>query len=342
MWQTKSPNEDENFRLIHERTLVGSRRWLCLCGLASLASIGLAAMQFPNLHASSTRRYKGDPSAAAGQHRAWLIGEMGSWIARREDSLASVARQSGLGYTEMLAANPNVDPWLPKPGTRIVLPTSHLVPGFRGPGLFVNLAQQRLYVIPSLDAEIISFPIGIGRAGWETPVGRTEVFQRREHPAWRVPASIRAESPGLPEIVPPGDENPLGTHAIDLGWPGFVIHGTNHPTGIGRRVSHGCIRLYPEDIIRLFELVYIGMPVTIIDVPIIVGWVGTQLYIEVHPTQRQSDELEVFGMVVASEGQYALDDLLCAAGQYAEKINWQRLTQIILDSEGIPIVITER
>ena len=313
-----------------------SRRWFCIGGVACLGSLVLAATRYPKLHASSGGPYKLDPFAAEVEHRAWLIGENSFWLAERDDNLLQIARRTGLGYTELIAANPNIDPWLPKPGTRIVLPTSHLMPAPSAPGILINLAQQRLFVVQGADAQVSSFPIGIGQEGWETPVGRTQVVRLREDPVWRVPPSIRAEVPSLPETVPPGPDNPLGTHAIDLGWQGFVIHGTNQPNGVGRRVSHGCIRLYPEDIEQLFEMVHVGMPVTVVDTPIISGWVGTTLYVEAHPTQRQSDQIEVFGKVVENDDKGGLDDIVCAAGRHADNINWQRVAHIVQSRRGIP------
>ncbi|NNG04113.1 MAG: L,D-transpeptidase family protein [Inquilinus sp.] len=224
-----------------------------------------------------------------------LVGRMGIHVASYEDTLLEVARQFDLGFVEMRAANPEIDPWLPGAGRHILLPSAHLLPDAPREGVVINLAEMRLYYFPTAGAEPQTFPIGIGREGWTTPVGQTTVVRKKVGPAWYPPASIRAEKPYLPAVVEPGPDNPLGTHAVYLGWPAYLIHGTNNPWGIGRRVSSGCIRMYPEDIISLFGMVPVGTKVTVVDQPIKFGLVDGDLYIEVHPSQTQVDMLETEG-----------------------------------------------
>jgi len=269
-----------------------------------------------------------------------MIGTSVVYDIRRGDTLIEVARRFGFGFTEVLAANPGVDPWLPRPGTRIVLPAAHLVPDAGLPGILVNLAQQRIFFQARHDDAITTFPIGIGQTGWETPLGRTTIVNKRKNPVWTVPNSLRAERPDLPAALPPGPNNPLGTHALDLEWPGYVIHGTNRPYGVGRRVSHGCIRLYPEDIVRLYQAVNIGTPVTVVDQSVLVAWADGALYLEAHPTQRQADEIEAFGMVVEASGD---DDLVyrvkkAAAGRVSE-VDWSLVTRTVGQRRGVPVRI---
>ena len=232
------------------------------------------------------------PSPAAA---ADLVGRMGVHIAAHEDTLLHVARDFDLGFVELRAANPHIDPWLPGAGTSILLPTAHLLPDAPREGLVINLAEMRLYYFSAPDEPPATFPIGIGREGRTTPTGVTTVARKKEGPAWYPPDSIRAEKPELPSVVEPGPDNPLGTHAVYLGWPAYLIHGTNNPWGIGRRVSSGCIRMYPEDIVSLFGMVPVGTPVTVVDQPIKFGFVDGDLYIEVHPSQTQVDMLEITG-----------------------------------------------
>ena len=181
--------------------------------------------------------------------------ETTSYRAAYEDTLLEVARRFKLGYVEMVAANPGTDPWLPGEGTEVVLPTVHLLPDAAREGIVINLADMRLYYFPEPNGPPRSYPIGIGRDGLTTPLGTTEVVRKRKDPTWHPTARMREEDPELAEVVPPGPDNPLGSRAMYLGWPTYLIHGTNKPWGIGRRSSSGCIRMYPEDAEELFDLV---------------------------------------------------------------------------------------
>ena len=194
-----------------------------------------------------------------------MIGELRLVAAVHEDTLLDLARDNGLGYIEMIAANQGINPWVPGAGTQIVLPTAHILPNAERHGLVVNLAEHRLYYFDPAGAAPVTFPLGVGREGWSTPLGTTEIVRKKVAPAWYPPDSIRAEKPGLPKAVPPGPtgtiraekpglpkavppgpNNPLGSHALYFGWASYLIHGTTMPWGVGRRVSHGCIRLYPD------------------------------------------------------------------------------------------------
>ena len=205
-------------------------------------------------------------SAAAGTPRyPDIIGKITHYVTREDDTLLDLARWNGLGYTEMIAANRGIDPWVPGAGVKLTIPGAHILPDAPREGVVLNLADQRLYVFNAEDGTVESVPIGIGKSAWNTPTGRTKVVRKRANPTWYVPKSIRKEDPELPAVVRPGPLNPLGHFAIDLGWPSYLLHGTNRPYGVGRRVSHGCVRLYPEDIARLFIRIPIGVPVTVVD-----------------------------------------------------------------------------
>jgi L,D-transpeptidase ErfK/SrfK len=202
-----------------------------------------------------------------------VIGEPQVVFASESDTLSDLAREYGLGYDEIVAANPEVDPWLPGEGTPVLLPTQYVLPGVERTGVILNIATKRLFFFPrSVDGgpqEVLTYPIGIGRVGWETPLGDATVVAKARDPQWWVPASVRKEhaemGDPLPAVVPPGPDNPLGHRVLQLDMPGYLIHGTNAPYGVGMRVSHGCIRLYPENIEHLFDLVEIGESVTIIN-----------------------------------------------------------------------------
>lgn len=206
------------------------------------------------------------------------------------DTLSDLARSYGLGYDEIIAANPDIDPWLPGESTAVLLPTQFVLPDVPRRGVVLNIASKRLFYFPQMpDGErqiVKTYPIGIGRVGWETPLGMTTVLSKARDPHWFVPASVRLEhaekGDPLPAVVPPGPDNPLGNRVLKLDMPGYLIHGTNQPYGVGMRVSHGCIRLYPENIELLYELVEVGETVSIINEPYLFGQLNGDIYFEGH------------------------------------------------------------
>ena len=296
-----------------------------LRGLAA-ASLGAA---LPPVRPAATER-AGYPG---------LIGRIRHHAVRHEDTLLDLARTFNLGFTELAAANPGVDPWIPGAGTVIVVPAAHVVPAAPGEGLLLNLADQRLYVFKPDGRTVESAPIGIGAAGWLTPTGRTKVIRKRVDPTWRVPASIRREQPELPAVVPPGPENPLGKYALDLDWPSYLIHGTNKPMGVGRRVSHGCVRLYPEDIARLFAEVALGTPVTVVDRPLKIAWVGRRLLLEAHPSQTQADQIEATGRFDAENPPDLVHLVAGMARGRAAEVDWPAVSRAVRERRGVPRVI---
>jgi L,D-transpeptidase ErfK/SrfK len=208
-----------------------------------------------------------------------IVGKLGVVVTRKEDTLLDIARQHGLGYNEITAANPGVDPWVPGESTEVVLPTAFVLPPGPREGMVINLAQMRLFYFPpprpGEPARVITHPIGIGVDIAPTPLGATRIVRKAVDPTWYPPDSIRErraeEGEILPAVVPPGPDNPLGGYALYLGLPGYLIHGTNRPWGIGMRVSNGCIRLYPEDIEALFAQVPVDTRVRIVREPYLVG-----------------------------------------------------------------------
>jgi L,D-transpeptidase ErfK/SrfK len=219
-----------------------------------------------------------------------VVGEPQVVYTNETDTLSDLARAYGLGYDELIAANPDVNPWLPGDNTPVLLPTQFVIPEVPREGIVLNMASKRLFYFPPVaDGEpalVKTFPIGIGRVGWETPLGVTTVVARARDPHWYVPWSVRQEhaemGDPLPSVVPPGPDNPLGHRVLKLDMPGYLIHGTNQPYGVGMRVSHGCVRLYPENIEYLYELVDIGETVTIINEPFLLGQRDGDFYFEGH------------------------------------------------------------
>lgn len=269
-----------------------------------------------------------------------MIGELEEYRVVADETLLDIAVRNHLGFVEVLAANPGIDRWLPVQGASIVLPKAHLLPAAPRRGIVINLADQRLYHFSDAPVPPASFPVGIGRRGCETPLGETWIERKREKPTWSPPPSIRAERPDLPAAVPPGPDNPLGDFALDLELDGYVIHGTNLPYGVGRRVSHGCIRLFPGDIARLFARVDIGTPVAIVDQPVKLGWVNGELYLEVHPSQSQADELEALGRFTPAPIAGLEARIHRAAGAESGRLDWSAIRRVARERRGIPVQIT--
>jgi L,D-transpeptidase ErfK/SrfK len=267
-------------------------------------------------------------------------GEVKHYVAQEDDNLFAVARRFDLGIAEVLAANPGVDRWLPKEGTKLALPTMHILPPVERKGIVINLAELRLYYFPDQET-VMTYPLGIGQDGWETPVGHTIVAGKRKDPTWIPPPSIRRENPDLPAVFPPGPDNPLGAFALDLGWSEYRIHGTNHPYGIGWRSSHGCMRLYPEDIAKLFPEVAIGTPVTVVDAPYKLGWKDNELWLEVTPTQQQVDDIVEHRQPAAADIPGIHKIVVETAGD-AANIDWYAVGKAFSHPTGIPVVIAER
>jgi L,D-transpeptidase ErfK/SrfK len=219
-----------------------------------------------------------------------VVGEPQLMFTSAENTFSDIAREYGLGYDELLAANPDVDPWVPGEGTAVLLPTQYVLPDVPHEGIVLNIASKRLFYFPQVGENetpyVMTYPIGIGRVGWDTPLGNAEVISKAKDPQWYVPASVRREheeaGDPLPAIVPAGPDNPLGQYVLKLDMPGYLIHGTNQPYGVGMRVSHGCVRLYPENIELLYSVVGVGEKVMIINEPYLAGWRGGELYFESH------------------------------------------------------------
>lgn len=267
-----------------------------------------------------------------------VIGGIEFTTARYEDTLLDIARRNGLGYEDIKLANPGIDTWLPGEGTEIVLPKHFILPHARRRGIVLNIPEMRLYYYPKEEGDsVISYPLGVGREGWSTPYKNTRIIQKNKNPHWYPPKSIREEHEAngdpLPKIVKPGPDNPLGDYALRLDLPGYLLHGTNKPFGIGMRVSHGCIRLYPEDIESLFAEVKLKTPVSIINQPYKVGQSGNNIYLEAHPFLEEDTELfegnltSVVKMIVSmtQERDYHID--------------WELAKSLIQERRGVPVKI---
>ncbi|WNL37602.1 L,D-transpeptidase family protein [Halomonas sp. PAMB 3264] len=211
-----------------------------------------------------------------------------------EETLLDIARRHNIGYEEIRMANPDVSLWVPGEGTEVIIPAQYILPPAERKGIVVNLSELRLYYYPENSPGIVeTYPVSVGREEFATPVGMTQTTVKVKDPAWAPPASMRREAAErgdpAPEIVPAGPDNPLGRHAILLGMPSYLIHGTNRPDGVGMRVSRGCIRMYPEDIESLYERVPSGTQVNLMDAPFKAGWgADGTLYVQSYPQLEEN------------------------------------------------------
>ncbi len=269
------------------------------------------------------------------------VGDMQTVTAGSDDTFVALARKYSIGYVEMVAANPGVDPWLPGAGTRIVVPSRHILPDAPHTGLVINLGEMRLYYYASDSAEPETYPIGMGRDGYATPMGATTVVRKVEGPSWYRTASERADKPELPAIVPPGPDNPLGAYALYLGWPGYLIHGTDDQRSVGREASRGCIRMYDASIQRLYDTVAVGTKVTVVDQPVGVARIDGELYLSVFPSRAQAMDLEDHNSFVTEAPDNLTKTVLAAAGPDSSRVDWETVRRAANERKGYPIRITQ-
>jgi L,D-transpeptidase ErfK/SrfK len=271
-----------------------------------------------------------------------LVGTIGIHFVAKGENLLDIARDNDLGILEVMAANPGVDPWIPEEGSLILLSEHRILPDAPERGIVINLAERRLYFFGDGAGEVRNWPIGIGRLGFTTPLGETHIARKKIDPVWHPTAETRAEDPSLPAAVPPGPANPMGRFALYLGWPQYAVHGTNRPWGIGRRVSRGCIRLYPEDIEALFELAGVGMKMTVVDQIAKFAWEHGRLYMEVHPSRAQLDALEETGHFEFETLEGLNEMVEEAVGDQASSLNLAAIARAERERRGVPVVITGR
>ena len=271
-----------------------------------------------------------------------VIGSMRTVQSTYEDTLLDIARRSNIGQNQMERVNPGVDRWMPGEGTLITVPSHYVLPRAERKGVVLNLPEMRMYYFPpkkpGQPAQVQTYPISIGRMDWATPLGMTTITSKKKDPSWRPPESIRREhaekGDPLPRVVPAGPNNPLGAYAMRLGMPSYLIHGTNKPLGVGMRVSHGCIRMLPEDIEHLFAQLPVGTQVNIVNQPVKAGWYGGKLYLEVHPPLEEYPNDR--GAVV-EEVMVALDD---AMNRRSAELDNMVIEEAIDQRNGLPQVIT--
>jgi L,D-transpeptidase ErfK/SrfK len=259
-----------------------------------------------------------------------VIGSVKTYQTRGGESLIELARRFGLGYNEITEANPKLDPFVPGDGATIDIPAAWILPDLPGyDGIVINLSEMRLYYFPEKKKfSVMTFPIGVGSEGKETPLGTFRIVEKMVNPSWYVPESIMKEKPELPKVVPPGPDNPLGSHAMRLSERTILIHGTNRPYAVGRKASHGCIRMYPEDIPKLFQMVPKNSRVTIVRQPVKVGRINNRVYVEIHKDMELN--INYFNEAVR---------LLVKKGLF-QSVDKEKMLTALREKRGFPIDIS--
>jgi L,D-transpeptidase ErfK/SrfK len=256
-----------------------------------------------------------------------------------EDTLYDLARRYSLGSEELIRVNPGLDPWIPGAGKTVLIPGRHILPAGPHEGIVVNIAEHRLYYYPKpkhhQPQQVISFPVSIGKMDWRTPLGETQVIAKQKDPWWFPTESVRAEHAKdgdiLPERVPPGPDNPLGNRALRLaaGKGTYLIHGTNNPIAVGLAVTHGCIRMYPEDIEALFSQVAVGTKVRIVNEPVKVAWVDGELLLEAHPP------VDAMGQSYEPDVDKFSELLREVVGESTLAIHWDYAREVLRRADGL-------
>jgi L,D-transpeptidase ErfK/SrfK len=276
-----------------------------------------------------------------------IVGQVQKTIVGKDDTLPDIARRFDVGYEEMLWANPGVDPWLPGVGREVVVPTEFVLPVAPHEGLVVNVAAMRVFYYPphkkGEPQMVYTHPIGIGKVGWKTPEGTTKIVSRQKDPIWVVPKSVRDEHAKdgdmLPAQVPPGPDNPLGAFEFRLDWPSYLLHGTNKPYGVGMRSSHGCMRMYPEDIAVFFDLLPIGTKVTVVNQPYVFGWRDGTLYMQAYAVMEDDsrdwskNRKRLLTHLLNPKLQKKITD-------HDNEIDWQRVGDLAHAPRAVPVPIT--
>jgi L,D-transpeptidase ErfK/SrfK len=271
-----------------------------------------------------------------------VVGQVQVIKAKYEDTFADIGQANDIGYLEMVAANPGVDPWLPGGGTEVLLPTRYILPPGPREGIVINLAEYRMYYFPKDQNVVHTFPLGIGREGWGSPIAETRITGKIKDPAWYPPKSIReehaADGDPLPTVVPAGPDNPLGPFKFTLGLSGYLIHGSNKKFGIGMRVSHGCFRMLNHNVLQLASMVPVGTTVRIINEPYKFGISGDKVYLEAHAPLEDDESAK---SSVVDKHAALVDELLKRNDLLGQRrLDWEIVREVVAAEDGLPVEIS--
>ena len=299
-------------------------------GYSTLITMGLCAFLSLTLNSPSFARTFSMPNQGD------LIGEIEHATVYKGESLGDVGRRYDMGVYEMIEANPNLDPWVPTAGAKVIIPGKFILPSGPRTGIVLNLAEMRLYYYHPGKNLVSTHPIGIGKKGWSSPLGCSSIIGKTKDPSWTPPASIRAEHKRkgdiLPAVVPAGPNNPLGPYALKLGFSGFLMHGSHRPSGIGVRSSHGCIRLFNEDIESLYHTVPVGTSIRIVHEPLKAGFRNGRLYLEAHESLTDAKYR-------GCDSEAALMKIIHRVSKNRDQVNWENVIHAARAARGYPVRI---
>jgi L,D-transpeptidase ErfK/SrfK len=306
-----------------------------LQAIRSIPSLVFAALLSTAASATTYELGEGTPQ---------IFGEITHYTTTYEDTFTDIARRYSLGWEEVIRVNPGIDPWVPGAGKELLIPTQRILPSGPHEGIVINLPEHRLYYFPKPKKKgdkpiVITYAVSIGKMDWHTPLGETRIVSKQKNPNWYPPESVRKEhaerGEPLPAVVKPGPDNPLGAYAMRLGiTPGaYLIHGTNNPLAVGMAVTHGCMRMYPEDIEALFPLVPVGTKVRIVNEPVKVAFVDGELLLEVHPP------VDGEGQTIAPDLQMFSGLLDQALGSTTAAVHWDLARETMQAANGLPTVV---
>lgn len=267
-----------------------------------------------------------------------LVGQLQFVQTQPGDTFAALAEKYDVGYYQLYAANPEVNPKELTPYTELIIPTQFILPHIKREGIVIDLGAMRLYYFPKNENVVYTYPVGIGQQDWNSPIGTLDIIQKEKNPVWVVPQSIydfrKKNGDPVPHMLPSGPNNPLGFYALRLSLPTYLIHGTNDPASVGRRSSAGCIHLYANDIQELFNIVTLKTNVQFINQPYLIGLQDGDVYLEAHlPLKEQREALanrrvDVVGLV----GSLNLPAIA--------KVDWQKADMVLKEHTGVPVLIT--
>ena len=268
-----------------------------------------------------------------------IIGTVQSIKLQPNEDYPIIAQRYDVGYYELYEANPGVDPDSPIAGTILIIPTRYILPPELHYNVVINLAEMRLYYESVNPHKIYIFPIGIGKEGWNTPTGIFAIIAKTKNPSWTAPDDVYryriAHGEKIARVIPPGKDNPLGQYALRLSNPSYLIHGTDDPVGVGRRSSAGCIRMYPEDIKKLFSMVNIGTEVQIINAPYKATQINNEIYLEAHmPLYEQR-------VVMRDDVSLATNTVKKAiAKSNTTSVDWKKVETVAKNHLGVPQLVS--
>ncbi len=303
-------------------------KFLGVMTLTVLAIICLELSLIPQARAKGAFPYRFNSSGQSdGYGLNTVVGFPVKYRIKGDESLLEVAKSHDLGYYELHDLYPDVDPWIPPEGMEILLPTQWILPVVKRSTIVINIPEYRLYYFMPSIKMVKTYPVGLGKKSWPTPVGTFQIGEKRKDPTWYIPKSLQKKHGQ--KTVPPGPDNPLGKYWLGLGASGCGLHGSNIIWSIGRPVTHGCIRLYPKDIKELYNLIDIGTSVEIIYEPVKIGFCNGNIFLEVHKDiyQRIEDLFDYTYQKLKDKDLFG-------------QVNMELVSNALSRQDGLPVIIS--